>query len=47
MIVLVQRRENNALQKGQRRKRLHDKQDNQGNDKNPPEYENLNGEEIK
>ncbi|MDD7795938.1 clostri-philic family protein [Clostridium sp. 'White wine YQ'] len=44
---MVQRRENNALQKGQRRQKLHNNQDNRGNDKKPAEYENFNGEEIK
>lgn len=38
---------NNSLQKGSRRQRLHDAQDNVGNSENPPEYENFNGKPVK
>lgn len=37
---------NNALQKGERRQRLHDNQDNSKNKKNPPKYTNFNGDSI-
>lgn len=39
-------RTNNAPQKGKRRQKLHRNQNNVGNDKNPPEYTNFNGEPI-
>ncbi|GIM29069.1 hypothetical protein CPJCM30710_17350 [Clostridium polyendosporum] len=38
---------NNVTDDGQRRQRLHKHQDNRGTKKNPPEYENLNGDPIK
>ena len=37
----------NPIQKGERRQRLHDKQDKIGNDKNKPEYQNFEGTPIK
>lgn len=37
----------NALQKGQRRQKLHASQDNVGDDKNPPKYESFDGEDLK
>ena len=36
----------NPIQKGARRQDLHDKQNNVGNDKNPPQYRNFKGEFI-
>lgn len=36
----------NPIQKGKRRQKLHSNQNNVGNSKNPPEYENFNGEPI-
>lgn len=36
----------NSTQKGARRRRLHNKQDNVGNDKNKPEYQNFEGKPI-
>ncbi|MGG7076724.1 clostri-philic family protein [Clostridium sardiniense] len=36
----------NPLQKGQRRQRLHQKQNNIGNDKNPPKYKSFDGEDL-
>ena len=33
-------------QKGERRQRLHDKQDNVGNSKNKPKYQNSEGKPI-
>ena len=36
----------NPMQKGVRRKKLHDKQNNVGNEKNQPEYENFEGKPI-
>lgn len=36
-----------ALQKGQRRQKLHEAQNNVGNDKNPVEYKSFDGEDIK
>ena len=36
-----------ASQNGQRRQELHKNQDNRGDKKNPPEFENFKGEEIK
>jgi hypothetical protein len=36
----------NPIQKGMRRQKLHSNQDNVGNPKNPPEYENFNGKPI-
>ncbi|MEQ8153635.1 MAG: clostri-philic family protein [Clostridiaceae bacterium] len=43
---MAKTKQNNALQKGQRRKRLHDSQNNRGTEKNPPEYKNFQGETI-
>lgn len=37
----------NPIQKGARRQNLHSTQNNVGNPKNEPEYENFNGEPIK
>lgn len=37
---------NNPIQKGARRQNLHSTQNNVGDSKNPPEYENFNGEPI-
>lgn len=37
---------NNGPQKGDRRQRLHENQNNIGNPKNPTEYTNFNGEPI-
>ncbi|MDS0528159.1 clostri-philic family protein [Clostridium sp. SHJSY1] len=37
---------NNGVQKGQRRQKLHDSQNNEGNEKNHPQYDNHNGESI-
>ncbi|NRT89380.1 clostri-philic family protein [Clostridium beijerinckii] len=36
----------NPMQKGVRRRRLHANQDNVGDSKNRPEYENFDGEPI-
>jgi hypothetical protein len=36
----------NPMQKGERRQKLHDKQDNVGNPKNKPEYQNFEGKPI-
>ncbi len=36
----------NPLQKGRRRQKLHEKQNNVGNDKNKPEYTNFEGTPI-
>jgi len=36
----------NSIQKGARRRRLHNKQDNVGNDKNKTEYQNFEGKPI-
>jgi hypothetical protein len=38
---------NEPMQKGQRRQKLNEKQDNVGNEKNKPQYENFKGEPIK
>ena len=35
-----------SIQKGMRRQKLHSNQNKVGNPKNPPEYENFNGEPI-
>lgn len=37
---------NNGMQKGMRRQKLHSNQDNEGNEKNPPQYENHDGEPL-
>jgi hypothetical protein len=37
----------NPMQKGTRRQKLHENQDNVGNSKNKPEYKNFEGENIK
>lgn len=37
----------NPMQKGTRRQKLHENQDNVGNSKNKPEYKNFDGENIK
>ena len=37
----------NPIQKGMRRQKLHDKQDNVGDDKNKAEYQNFEGKPIK
>lgn len=36
----------NPVQKGKRRQKLHSNQDNIGNPKNKPQYENFNGDPI-
>jgi len=36
----------NPMQKGARRQNLHDKQNNVGNPKNKPEYQNFEGKPI-
>ena len=36
----------NPIQKGARRQKLHNKQDNVGNHKNKPEYQNFEGKPI-
>lgn len=36
----------NPMQKGERRQRLHANQDNVGNPKNKPQYENFDGNPI-
>jgi hypothetical protein len=41
-----QNKENQAMQKGERRERLHKNQDNRGDDKNKPEYKDFNGDPI-
>lgn len=41
-----QHKPNNSLQKGERRQKLHKNKNNVGNSKNPPEYENFEGEPI-
>lgn len=38
-----QNKENQAMQKGERRERLHKNQDNRGDDKNKPGYKDFNG----
>lgn len=38
---------NKVVDDGTRRQRLHENQDNKGTKKNPPQYQNLNGEPIK
>ncbi|ADL53755.1 clostri-philic family protein [Clostridium cellulovorans] len=35
-----------SMQKGQRRQKLHEAQDNHGTRKNPPAYENFEGNDI-
>ena len=37
---------NNPMQKGKRRQKLHENQNNVGNPKKPSEYENFDGEPI-
>ena len=37
---------NNPMQKGERRQKLHQNQDNVGNDKNPSEYKSFDGEPL-
>jgi hypothetical protein len=37
----------NNIQKGQRRQKLHEAQNNVGNDKNPVEYKSFDGEDLK
>lgn len=44
---MPQNRPNNAMQKGERRQKLHEGQDNRGNDKKSSGYTNFNNEEIK
>lgn len=34
------------MQKGTRRQRLHENQNDVGNDKNPPKYKSFDGEEL-
>jgi hypothetical protein len=41
-----QNKENQAMQKGERRERLHKNQDNRGDDKNKPGYKDFNGNPI-
>jgi hypothetical protein len=41
-----QNKENQAMQKGERRERLHKNQDNRGDDKNKAEYKDFNGNPI-
>lgn len=36
----------NPMQKGTRRQKLHQDQDNVGNDKNPPAYKSFDGEPL-
>lgn len=36
-----------AMQKGMRRQKLHQNQNNVGNDKNPVEYKSFDGEDLK
>lgn len=38
---------NNPMQKGKRRQKLHDAQNNVGNSQNKSEYKNFDGNEIK
>lgn len=38
---------NNPMQKGKRRQKLHDDQNNVGNPKEPSFFKDFNGEEIK
>lgn len=40
-------KENNAMQKGERRQKLHKDQNNVGNDQNKPEYTDYDGNPIK
>lgn len=44
---MIQNKPNDSMQKGERRQRLHENQDNKGNDKKGKGYKNFNGEEIK
>ena len=37
---------NNPMQKGKRRQKLHENQNNVGDPKNKPEYKNFNGKPI-
>lgn len=37
----------NPMQKGERRQRLHENQNNVGNPKNKPKFENYDGDHIK
>ena len=41
------KRTNNGLQKGQRRQRLHEDQNNVGNENEPSFFENHNGDQLK
>ncbi|MDY6012647.1 clostri-philic family protein [Clostridium sp.] len=36
----------NPMQKGKRRQRLHENQNNVGNQKNPPKYKSFDGEYL-
>ncbi len=36
----------NPMQKGKRRQKLHENQNNVGNPKNKPEFENFNGKPV-
>lgn len=36
----------NNTKRGLRRQKIHNNQNNVGNDKNPPEYKTMDGEEI-
>lgn len=38
---------NEAAQKGERRQRLNDHQDNRGTEENKPQYQTFNGKDIK
>jgi len=38
---------NNPMQKGKRRQKLHENQNNVGNSQNKPEFKDLNGNEVK
>lgn len=41
-----QHESNESMQKGKRRQKLHDTQDNEGTKKNPPAYQNIEGKDI-
>lgn len=38
---------NNPMQKGERRQRLHEHQDNKGNPQNKPQYKDFEGNPVK
>lgn len=44
---MPQNKTNNSMQKGERRQKLHEKQDNRGNDKVDKGYKNHDNQEIK